>query len=229
MTTRLVLACLVLLAGCTGLSDEAEPISSEPPVAIWPPGTGSIWVSVTNEGGQLVTGLEGFLLPNGQLLTDDVPGHISASALAPGRYVLEVAADGYLDGELPLVVASDLITVGELRLSRGVKPTPIYPTLTVIEVLEESAGAVVVEAATRMEVGSEVAVTGFFVTREGGGGSPAWLCDGGLPSLPPQCGGQRLVLLDLDPAVVPGVELIDGVYFSYQLTVRGTLIGPEGQ
>jgi hypothetical protein len=53
----------------------------------------------------------------------------------------------------------------------------------------------------------------------------ARLCEGLAGSYPPQCGGVALKLVGLDPAKLPGADHNQGVVWTGETTLRGTLDG----
>lgn len=58
-----------------------------------------------------------------------------------------------------------------------------------------------------------------FIDADGG----ARLCDAILESFPPQCGGARLVVENLDPAMVPSLQEGNGVQWAESIQLFGTV------
>lgn len=65
-----------------------------------------------------------------------------------------------------------------------------------------------------------VLVTGALFVDAGAG---VWLCSALAESFPPQCGGERLEVVGLDPATVPGLEEANGVRWAEGVELTGTL------
>ena len=72
---------------------------------------------------------------------------------------------------------------------------------------DTGAGQKDIAAALEASVGSEVTVSGFLIVDRDGA---VRLCSGLLESFPPQCGGDRIDLDDLDVSSVPNISATQG-------------------
>jgi len=79
-----------------------------------------------------------------------------------------------------------------------------------------------VEQALQVPAAGPVLVRGYvLVARDGS----AQLCTGLAGSYPPQCGRPALALSRLNPAALPATDSTDGVLWTGETTLRGTLRG----
>jgi hypothetical protein len=103
-------------------------------------------------------------------------------------------------------------------------PAPTGPSADAVLVIEEGAAVggpgITVSEALQQIGGEPVLVNGsLFIDAEG----EILLCDAIAESFPPQCGGRRLLVENLDPARVPDLQEANGVRWAEGVTLLGSV------
>ena len=196
---RFLLVCLFLLPiACTDVPPETPDLHSPTPpwVGLGRPRTGSIWLLVTNAEGQRVEQVAPYIRRQGsasiELLDDTRPGEMAIYDVEPGVWVVGVQGHGYLLHEVTFDVRAGQVTEGHVVVQPDPAPDP--PTLVVHKTGLSEEDAIRVAEAVSQPTGTIITVVGYILDYDDR--DAPYMCDGGLPSLPPGCADPYFLTLE---------------------------------